>query len=127
VPYDFFACSNAHCANTGEEGETRELRGSAPFAFIRKWVAPERIVSALLMVEALVLDGESICSACRRIGIGLSSYYRWRQEYGGMDSEQVSCVKKLKMGNRRLKRASADLNMEQPALPELPAQHKRQS
>jgi hypothetical protein len=37
------------------------------------------------------------------------TYYRWRQEYGGLDTDQVKRLKDLETENARLRKAISDL------------------
>jgi putative transposase len=51
-----------------------------------------------------------ICCRCvRAIGVTEVTYYRWRQEFGGLKSDQVKRLKDLEAENARLRRAVADL------------------
>ena len=40
------------------------------------------------------------------------TYYRWRQEYGGLKSDQVKRLKDLEAENARLRKAVSDLTLE---------------
>jgi putative transposase len=46
------------------------------------------------------------------------TYYRWRQEYGGLKSDQVRRLKALETENRRLLRAVAELTLDKLILKE---------
>ena len=46
------------------------------------------------------------------------TYYRWRQEYGGLETEQVKRLKELETENARLRRAVADLTLDELILRE---------
>jgi hypothetical protein len=46
------------------------------------------------------------------------TYYRWRKEYGGMKAGQVKRLKELDKQNQRLKRAVADLTLDNLILKE---------
>jgi hypothetical protein len=46
------------------------------------------------------------------------TYYRWRQEYGGLKSDQVKRRKKLETENARLRKAVSDLTLEKLILKE---------
>jgi hypothetical protein len=46
------------------------------------------------------------------------TYYRWRQEYGGLKSEQVKRLKDLETENNRLRKAIADLTLDKLILQE---------
>jgi cell division protein FtsB len=45
-------------------------------------------------------------------------YYRWRQEYGGLKSDQVRKLKDLEAENARLRRAVSDLTLDKMILKE---------
>ena len=51
---------------------------------------PEEIVVKLRQVDVLVSQGTPIVDAIRSIGVTEVTYYRWRNEYGGLKSDQVS-------------------------------------
>jgi cell division protein FtsB len=46
------------------------------------------------------------------------TYYRWRQEYGGLRSDQVKRMKDLEAENTRLRRAVSDLTLDKMILAE---------
>ena len=46
------------------------------------------------------------------------TFYRWRQEYGGLKGDQVKRLKELEAENTRLRRAVADLTVEKLILRE---------
>ena len=43
--------------------------------------------------------------AIRQIGVSEVTYYRWRQELGGLKTEQVKRLKDLELENSRLRKA----------------------
>ena len=55
----------------------------------RKKYAPEKIVAKLRQVDVLVSQGQHAADAIRQIGVSEVTYYRWRQEYGGLKTDQV--------------------------------------
>ena len=55
---------------------------------------------------------------CKGIGITEQTYYRWRREYGGMTTAQAKKLKELEKENQRLKRAVADLTLDNLILKE---------
>src|SRR5262245_10684526 len=59
-------------------------------AMVRKRYKPEEIVAKLRQVDVLVSQGQNIVDAIRQIGGSEVTYYRWRQEFGGLKTEQVS-------------------------------------
>lgn len=71
----------------------------------RKCHKPEEIVAKLRQVDVLVSQGQSVTDAVRAIGVTEVTYGRWRQEYGGLKSDQVRKLKELEAENARLRRA----------------------
>ena len=54
----------------------------------------------------------------RSIGVTEVTYYRWRQEYGGLKSDQVKRLKTLETENAQLRRAISDLTLDKLILQE---------
>ena len=79
---------------------------------------PEEIVSKLRQVDVLVAQGTPVADAVRSIGVTEVTYYRWRQEYGGLKSSQVKRMKALETENQRLRKAIADLTLDKLILQE---------
>ncbi len=84
----------------------------------RKRYKPEEIVTKLRQVDVLVSQGSSVVDAIRQIGISEVTYYRWRQEFGGLKTVQVRRLKELEVENERLRRAIADLTLDKQILQE---------
>ena len=55
--------------------------------------------------------GMPIKDLCRKYGIGNSTFYKWREKYGGMEASDVRRLKELEEENRRLKQMCADLSL----------------
>jgi putative transposase len=87
----------------------------------RKRHKPEEIVAKLRQVDILVAQGQSVADAIRLIGVTEVTYYRWRQEYGGLKVDQVRRLKELETENTRLRRAVADLTLDKLILKEAAA------
>ena len=47
-----------------------------------------------------------------KVGISEQTYDRWRKKYGGMGSDQLLELKRLKRENERLRRAVSDLRLD---------------
>ena len=84
----------------------------------RKRYKPEEIVTKLRQVDVLVSQDSSVVDAMRQIGISEVTYYRWRQEFGGLKTAQVKRLKELEAENARLRRAIADLTLDKQILQE---------
>ncbi len=79
---------------------------------------PEEIVTKLRQVDVLTSQGRSVADAIRSIGVTEVTYYRWRQEFGGLKSDQVKRLKDLETENSRLRRAVSDLTLDKLILQE---------
>jgi len=66
----------------------------------------------------LVSQGQSVADAIRAIGVTEVTYYRWRQEFGGLKMAQVKRLKELETENARLRRAISDLTLDKLILRE---------
>ncbi len=84
----------------------------------RKRHYPEEIVAKLRQVDVLTSQGQSVADAIRSIGVTEVTYYRWRQEYGGLKSDQVKRLKALETENARLRKAISDLTLDKLILQE---------
>src|SRR6478752_9541203 len=79
---------------------------------------PEEVVAKLRQVDVLISQGAPIAEAMRSIGVTEVTYYRWRNEYGGLKGDQVKRLKELEAENGRLRRAVSDLTLEKLILRE---------
>src|ERR1700745_462548 len=84
----------------------------------RKSYKPEEVVFKLRQVDVLTSQGQSAAEAIRSIGVSEVTYYRWRQEYGGLKSGQGERLKDLEAENTRLRRAVSDLTLDKLILQE---------
>ena len=84
----------------------------------RKRYKPEEIIAKLRQVDVLVSQGQSMVEAIRQIGVSEVTFYRWRQEFGGLKIEQVKRLKELELENSRLRKAVSDLTLDKLILTE---------
>jgi putative transposase len=84
----------------------------------RKRYKPEEIVAKLRQVDVLVSQGQSMSDAIRQIGVSELTFYRWRQEFGGLKTDQVKRLKELELENSRLRKAVSDLTLDKQILAE---------
>ena len=78
----------------------------------------EEIVAKLRQVDVLMAQGRPVADAVRSIGVTEVTYYRWRNEYGGLEGDQVKRLKELEIENSRLRRAVSDLTLDKLILTE---------
>jgi putative transposase len=74
----------------------------------KKKYKPEEIIHKLRAAEVLLNEGRNVDEACRKIGVTKQTYYRWRQEYGGLRVDQAKKLKDLEKENGRLKKLVAE-------------------
>jgi putative transposase len=83
-----------------------------------KTYSPEQIVKLLRQVEAGQAEGRTVEETCRTLGIGESTYHRWKNQYGGMKADEVKRLRELERENERLKRLVAELSLDNQILKE---------
>jgi len=79
---------------------------------------PEQVINKLREAEVAMAQGSTVGEASRQIGVTQQTFYRWRNEYGGLRIDQVKRLKQLESENTRLKRAIADLTLDNQILKE---------
>ncbi len=84
----------------------------------RKRYSAEQIIKYLRHAEVLSSQNKNVSEICREIGVSENTYYRWRKMYGGMEVDQARRLKELEKENSRLKRAVADLTLDNLILKE---------
>ena len=78
----------------------------------KKNYTTEQVIVILRKIEILCSQGTTVAEAVRQSGITEMTYYRWRKEYGNMDTADAQKMKELEKENARLKRLVADLSLE---------------
>ncbi|OCG42281.1 transposase [Gilliamella sp. Fer2-1] len=63
-----------------------------------KKMTEHQIVAILKEAEA----GIPVKELCRKYGMGNSTFYKWRDKYGGMETSDIKRLKKLEAENRKL-------------------------
>ena len=62
--------------------------------------------------------GSTVIEAVRQIEVTEQTFYRWRNEYGGLSIDQAKRLKQIEAENSRLKRAIVDLTLDNQILKE---------
>jgi putative transposase len=55
--------------------------------------------------------GVSVPELARKLGIAEQTFYRWKQQFGGLEASQVRELKQLREENTKLKKLVADLGL----------------
>jgi putative transposase len=84
-----------------------------------KRAKPEEIIGKLREIEVRLARGETTAQASRAVGVTEQSYYRWRKEYGGLQTNQVKKMKDMERENLRLRKAVSDLTLDNQILKEV--------
>lgn len=84
----------------------------------QKRPTPEQVIMKLREAEVIIGQGNTIAVAARQIGVTEQTYYRWRNQYGGMKTSQAKKLKVLELENTRLKKAIAELTLDKLILKE---------
>jgi transposase-like protein len=85
----------------------------------RKRHTPEQIVRKLTTADRLLAEGKDVADVCRELQVTEASYYRWRNQFGGLKADDAKRLKDLEKENSTLKRLLADAELEKAALKEI--------
>jgi putative transposase len=75
----------------------------------------EQIIGVLKESEA----GAKTADLCRQHGISETTFYKWKDKYGGLTVNEMRRLRELEQENRRLKQIVADLTLDNRALKEI--------
>ena len=79
----------------------------------------EQIVRMLRQAEAKLAAGSSVEEVGRELGVSEATFYRWRNRYGGMSTQEAKRLKDLEKENARLKRLLAEKELDIDMLKEV--------
>ena len=80
---------------------------------------PEQAVRKLREGDRMLAEGKDLTEVLRHLEIAESTWYRWRNSYGGMKASQVKRFKELEAENTRLKKLLAEAELDKAMLKEL--------
>ena len=80
---------------------------------------PEQIVRKLQEADRLLAEGQDVAGGCRQLKVTEATYYRWRNQYGGMKADDAKRLKELERENARLKKMVAEQALDIDMLKEL--------
>ena len=84
----------------------------------RKRHSPGQIIRKLREAEVGLSVGQTIGQVCQKLGVSEQTFHRWRNQYGGLKANEAKRLKELERENVRLKKAVADLTLDQTILKE---------
>jgi putative transposase len=85
----------------------------------RRRHTPEQVVRKLREADRLLGEGIELPEVVKQLEVSEQTYYRWRNQFGGMKADDVKRLKELEAENARLKRIVADQVLENQALREV--------
>ena len=85
----------------------------------KKRRTPQQIVRLLEEADTRLNAGQSLSQVCQQLEIAESTFHRWRNQYGGMKSEEAKRLVELEKENARLKRLVGELTLDKEMLKEL--------
>lgn len=84
----------------------------------RKRHNPEQIVQKLRDADVMLNSGKDLAVVLQSLEISEATYHRWRNQFGGMKSEEAKRLKELDIENARLKRLLAEAELDKAILKE---------
>lgn len=85
----------------------------------RRRHTPEQVVRKLQQADRLLAEGRDIGDVCRELQVSEQTYYRWRNQFGGLKADDAKRLKDLERENATFKRLLADAELEKAALKEI--------
>jgi transposase-like protein len=72
-------------------------------------------VRKLATADRMLNEGKDVADVCRELQVSEQTYYRWRNQFGGMNANDAKRLKDLERENATLKRLLADAELEKAA------------
>ena len=85
----------------------------------RKRHSPEQVVRRLASADRMLGAGKDVADVCRELEVSEQTYYRWRNQFGGLTASDARRLKELERENSTLKRLLAEAELEKAALKEI--------
>ena len=79
---------------------------------------PEQIVKKLRDADVMLSGGKSIEEILKVLEVSEATFHRWRNQYGGMKSEEAKRLKDLEGENSRLKHLLPEAELDKAMLKE---------
>ena len=85
----------------------------------RKRHSAEEVIKKLRDADAMLAAGKDLAAVLQALEISEATLNRWRNQYGGMKSEEAKRLKHLEEENARLKKLVAELSLDIAMLKEV--------
>ena len=80
---------------------------------------PEQVIRRVAEGDEMLNKGASVAEVARSFGITETTWYRWKNAYGGMKATDAKRMKELEAENKRLKKIVADQALDIDMLKEI--------
>ena len=80
--------------------------------------SPEQVIRKLREADVELAKGIAVPEICKALGIAENTYYRWRNQFGGIKADEMKRLKELEKENARLKALVANLSLDKAILKE---------
>lgn len=81
--------------------------------------SPEQIVRKIQDADRVLAEGGDVAAVLRELNVTEATYYRWRNQFGGLKAEDAKKLKHLEKQNLQLKKLLAEAELEKAVLKEL--------
>ena len=81
--------------------------------------SPEQIVRKIQDADRILAEGGDVAAVVRELNVTEATYYRWRNQFGGLKAEDAKKLKQLEKQNLQLKKLLAEAELEKAVLKEL--------
>jgi putative transposase len=81
--------------------------------------SPEQIVRKIQDADRILAEGGDVAAVLRELNVTEATYYRWRNQFGGLKAEDAKKLKHLEKQNLQLKKLLAEAELEKAVLKEL--------
>ena len=82
----------------------------------RKRRKPEQVIRCLAEGESMLAAGKPAAEVYQKFGIAESTWMRWKQQYGGMKSDEARRLAELEVENQRLKELLVEAELDKRIL-----------
>lgn len=68
---------------------------------------PEQVVRKLGQADRMLGDGADVAAVCRELGLSEQTYYRWRNQYGGLKADDAKRRSRKRVGSSTVDASAA--------------------
>jgi hypothetical protein len=72
----------------------------------RKKHTPEQVVRKLATADRMLNEGKGVADVCRELQVSEQTYYRWRNQFGGMNADNAKWAQRPGAGGRHAQAAA---------------------